>query len=292
MNSRQTELLTGYFTRSVVAMFAIAATLSLSACARKPWREPLADDDRRTVLQVIDEIRERDAGRSDCIDSDVNIFFTSHLKNRAVSGYVQLMQPNSVKFVSSNPFGQPLFAFVNTGSFFQFVNTLEQYVMDGDLNEFARMHDVPLFAVTSSWGQWLTARMPEADDIVDIRQDSSDRGIWVSISSRMSNTAGNESQKQRTEHLLIDRENKMLLGRIFTDAYDRTEAEINYSDWLSDASEEERRQPGMIRISGLDYGGEIILKFSALQTMEGCTINDFYLQRPMGYQYLPLPLSY
>jgi hypothetical protein len=291
MNSRKTESLIDHLYRSTIILFGIAVTLSFSACARKPWREPLADDGRKTVLQVINEMHELDAARSNCIDSDVNIFFTSHVKNRAVSGYLQLLQPDSVKFVSSNPFGQPLFAFVSTGSFFQFVNTLEQYFMDGGLYEFARIYDIPPFAISSSWGQWLTARLPETSDIIDIRRDSADRGFWVSINTQ-TGTQENESEQKRTEHILIDSENKLLLSRIFTGPQGRTEAEISYSDWLNHTSNEDNRQPGMITISGLDYGGEIVLKFSALQPMEGCIINDFSLQRPRGYQYQALPYDY
>ncbi len=291
MNSRKTDSLIDHCSRSAIVAIGIAVTLSFSACARKPWREPLADDGRRAVLQVVEEMRQLDAGRSNCIDSDVNIFFTSHVKNRAASGYIQLLQPNSIKFVSSNPFGQPLFAFVSTGSSFQFVNTMEQYFMDGGLYEFARLYDVPAFAVASSWGQWLTGRIPETTNIINIRRDSSNRGVWVSIIPQTA-SEDTEGKPGKVEHLLVDIENKLLLNRFFTDRHGGTEAEIRYSDWLNDTMTGDNRQPGIIKISGLDYGGEIVLKFSALQSLEGCISNDFYLQRPKGYQYQPLPYSY
>lgn len=277
---------------SQLRMLMLCALLTLMAtaagCAKKPWRQPIAEDRQALVLQVIDEMRQEETRRSGCIDSDVDLFFTSRMKNRAISGYLRLMQPTSIKFISSNPLGQPLIAFASNGSGMQFVNTFEQYFMDGDLAAFAELYEIPAIAYTSSWGKWLTGRLPEATAITAIRQDESNRGFWVSFAAKAESGSGKAADPV-VEHLLIDLDNRLLLGRIFTDSKGGIEARISYSDWLRGGPEQLSRQPGRITITELDYGAEIVVKFSALEPMEYCSGKDFNLSRPAGYRHAPVP---
>lgn len=268
-----------------LAMLAVMATAA--GCARTPWRQPIAEDRQKLVLQVIDEMRQEEAARSDCIDSDLDLFISSRMKNRAVRGYLQLKQPESIKFITSNPLGQPLLAFTSDGSRVQYVNTFEQFFADGDIAAFAELYEIPAFAYTSSWGKWLTGRLPATSAITAVRQDESDRGFWVSFAGDGEAESG-KAGKPAVEHLLIDLDNRTMLGRIFTDSKGGIAARISYSDWLQNSSRHISRQPGKITITDLDYGAEIVLKFSALQPMENCSSKDFNLSKPAGYRYAPV----
>lgn len=284
MNSKTTEARDRHLLRRLLIIIGLAVLAISTGCARKPWREPLAAPQRDDVLQVLAELRKGEADRGTCIDSDVNIFFTSTVKNRAVSGYMQLAQPASVKFITANPLGQPLVAFVSDGRKVQFVNTFEKYYTDGDLAVFARLFDLPPAAYASDWGKWLTGRLPAADRITDIRQDESQHGVWVSFAA----PTGKEEHPV-TEHLLLDPEKRQMLGRVFTDVSGSIAARISYSDWLPADADNRSRQPGKITISELDYGGRLELRFSSLQPMDPCTSKNFTLPRPPGYRYEPLP---
>lgn len=266
-------------------LFSLAIIVSLSGCAQKPWRDSLNDSDRLAVLKTLHYIRNSQASRSSCIDADLNIFFTSHFKKRAISGYVQIMQPSLLKFIVSNPFGQPLFAFTTDGSQFNQIDTAQQQFMDGDLETFARIYDSPPFMYNRPWGKWLTARLPDSEFITDIRKDSSDRGSWVTIVNQAKIEADEpQPTAAAAEHVLIDIDNRRLLGRIFTGRGGDIEAEITYSDWSTDNN----WQPGKITLEGLDYGSRIVLELTEMSNMGYCSATDFRLRKPAGYTYTPV----
>jgi len=289
---RETSVITSKWhgDRQVQSLLLTAlALLSLtSGCARKPWGNPIADARYPATIEMLEEMRRDEALRSNCIDADVNIFLTSTVKNRAVSGYVQLMQPSSVKFVTANPLGQPLVAFVSDGHTVQFVNTIDGYYTDGSLPSFAKAFDIPKVAYTSDWGTWLTARLPRATTVTEIREDEENRGIWIGVADQaMKHEPGSTGPAR--EHVLIDPEKKIVLERAFTDTNGSIDARVSYANLLSETADAAPRQPGKITISGLDYSGKLVLEFSALQAIENCRISSFQLKRPPGYYYQPLP---
>ncbi len=270
-------------TSALVITFSLIVIVSLSSCARKPWRDPLNDTEKFAVLKTLNKIRDNEALRSNCIDADLNIFFTSHLKNRAISGYVQIMQPSFLKFIVSNPFGQPLFAFTTDGSGFNQIDTTHQQFMDGDLEAIGRIYDTPPFVYNRPWGKWLTARLPDSDLITAIREDAEGRGSWVTIINQ-DETGTSDGTESPAQHLLLDTDNTRILRRIFTTGKGDIEAELSYSDWTP----ENAWQPGKITIEGLDYGSRIVIEFSAISDMEYCTTGDFQLRQPAGYVHTPI----
>jgi len=270
-----------WLTAAAIVLFLVA-----TGCARKPWRQPVTEDRSAAVIDLMAEMRQSEDKRSSCIDSDVNVFLTSTVKNRAVGGYMQLMQPSSLKFVTSNPLGQPLVVFVSDGQSAQFVNTLDAFFTDGKLTAFARSFDIPPVAYVSDWGAWLTGRLPRTTGVTSIREDEKGRGIWVSVSGAATSMSGAHDQLQ--EHVLIDPAQRRILSRVFTDNSDTVEARIDYDGWLAETTGAPALQPGRITISGLDYGGRLVLDFSGLQAMEDCRQGNFRLNRPPGYRYQPL----
>lgn len=256
-----------------------SAALFISGCATKPWRGSLTDAQREAVLIALDDMRDSEKKRSTCFDADVNIFFTSHLKNRALSGYIQIMQPSWLKFITSNPFGQPLFAFTSDGNDFYYIDTTSRVFMDGNVELFGNKHDSPPFVYKQPWGNWLTGRLPDSDVITGIREDREARGIWVSFAKIL--PENDQSKGKGTEHILLDVTQRRMLSRVYTNESESVEAEIAYSQWREDSP----WQPENISISRLGYGGRLVIDFSALQDMHHCSEKDFRLKKPAGYYY-------
>jgi len=272
--------------RALLIAASIALFLVAPGCARKPWRQPVTEDRSASVIDLMAQMRQSEQKRSSCIDADVNIFFTSNVRNRAVGGYMQLMQPSSIKFVTSNPLGQPLVVFVSDGHDAQFVNTMDAFFTDGDLTAFAQAFDIPPVAYASDWGTWLTGRLPRTTGVTSIREDEKERGIWVSVGNTAAMVSGTIDPLY--EHVLIDPAERRILSRVFTDSSDTVEARIDYDGWIAETTGAAPLQPGRITISGLDYGGRLVLDFSGLRAMEGCRKSNFLLNRPPGYRYQPL----
>lgn len=271
-----------------MGLISLAVMALSSGCARLPWKQPLDAGRQAAVRQVIDEMRRAETSRSACIDADLKIFFTSTVANRAISGYMQLMQPAQIKFVTSNPLGQPLVIFVSDGERVQFVNTMQTLFTEGNLTDFARAYELPSLAFASDWSRWLTGRLPEALEITDLREDLQGRGIWISVADGTAD--GRHGTVDFHEHLLVDPTRRLVIGRMFTDRSDNSiEATISYGDWLAERSGGEPVQPGTITITDLDYSGRLELAFSALQAADQCRPASFELRQPPGYQYQPLP---
>lgn len=248
--------------------------LLIPGCARKPWQQPIDGNRLDNTLSVVEQMRREEAARSNCIDADVAIYYTSTITDRAVSGYVLLMQPQSVKFVTANPLGQPVFALVSDGGQVQFVNTLESLYAAGEAQEFAESYSIPRIALASDWGTWLTARLPRQKDIITIREDADGRGLWLEM---------NGKNAAFREQVLLDTDRRQVVERAFTSPSGTIEARLVYEDLLPETSNGKSIQPGTITISELDYSGKVILKFSRLQTVEDCRPSDFRLRRPPGY---------
>lgn len=251
---------------------------ALSGCAPKPWHGTLSDDGRKAMLDVIDDMVKLQQERPRCFDAEVRIFLTSYLQNRAASGYTQVMAPDTVKFITSNPFGQPLFAFVGNQQNFQYLNTLNRIYLDGDINEFASIYDFPLQNFSGPWGDWLSARIPEkTDDIIEMRADSAEKGIWVRYASR----SGGKNHTGKGEYLLINPEQKLLIARTITDENGKIIARIDYFN----RTKPPLLQPQSIVVTRLSYGAEFEVKFSDIREMENCEDQEFFLKRPAGYHY-------
>jgi hypothetical protein len=251
-----------------------------TGCARKPWKADIDQDHSRKAEQVYRMMQKRDASCLPCLDGDTVVTLENHLETKSLSGYIQCMLPDSVKFIASNPLGQPLFALTSDGARFQSLNTTARTYTAGSLQSYALLHDIPPAFFSGSWGEWLTGRIDQGrQDALSFKGDEESRGIWVSFTKKM---GGSDT----TSHLLIDTQKSLLLSRILEDAKGKILAEINYADWRDVGG---CRQPGRIAMSQLAFGGQVSLKLSNIGTDELCREGDFVLPVPAGYarQFLP-----
>ena len=267
---------------SIHLLYAIlcSAILLQSGCARKPWREPLSEAALPEARQLIAEIQKRDATCAPCLDTEAKIFLRSRLQNRAVSGYLQIKQPSFIKFIVSNPFGQPLLAFASDGVNFQKVSTPDSLYMNGHVLSFVLKNDLPIALVNGQWGAWLTGRLGgNALNSKKIQEDEHKRGFW--FTTEYQTPAG-----KYHEHLLVNPQTKTLLGRILTDQKENVLADVLYTGRRDVAG---CSQPESIKITQLDFNSEIEMSLTDIQKVDGCTAGDFSLKRPEDFTHLYLP---
>ncbi|MGB5230174.1 MAG: hypothetical protein WBN83_01475 [Desulfoprunum sp.] len=249
-------------------------------CAKKPWQEDLGPDRGKAVEQVFRRMQQRDAACLPCLDGNAVMSMKNHLETRSLSGYIQTMLPDSIKFIASNPLGQPLFAVTTDGLDFTTLNTSKRTAMSGRLASYALLHDIPPAFFSGSWGEWLTGRIDQGrQESLSFRADGEGRGTWVSFSTTL---GGNET----TTHLLVDIDQSLLLTRILEDGKGRILAEITYGEWEEVGG---CRQPAQITMRQLAFGGEISLGLTDLQANETCRERDFVLPIPAGFTRRLLP---
>lgn len=261
-------------------LIAAGLLLLLAGCAKKPWQEDIGPDQGKAVGQVFRAMQQRDAACLPCLDGDAVVSMENHLETKSLSGYIQCRQPDSVKFIASNPLGQPLFAVATDGIRFTSLDTMKRTALSGGLDSYALLHDIPPAFFSGSWGEWLSGRIDQRrqEELV-FRTDQQARGTWVSF-------AAGEGERKTTTHLLIDTGRSLLLSRILEDARGRILAEINYGEWQEIGS---CPQPALVTMNRLAFGGQVSLRLSGIQADELCGPRDFVLRIPPGYTRHLLP---
>ena len=246
-----------------------------SGCAKKTWTDPLGEDQGKAAEKVLSVMQERDGSCASCLDGDAIISMENHLETKVLSGYIKIMLPDSIKFIASNPLGQPLFALASDGVRFQTLSTGDRLYMSGRLQSYALLHDIPPAFLSGSWAEWLTGRIDSGKkEAPTFQADAEGRGVWFSFQQKV----GGHST---TNRLLIDTGKALLLSRILEDAKGNILAEISYADWQElDGC----MQPGQISMTRLSFGGQLGLKLSNIEGSSLCREHDFMLPVPAGYQ--------
>ena len=256
------------------------ALLFLGSCAREPWTQPVDDKQAQAIRDMLREKVKTDAACPSTLDAEVTFSMKTVLDTKAFSGYLQVKLPSSVKFVTTNPLGQTLFALVSDGQSYRSVNTLDNQFVSGSLSSLALRNGLPQELLSGRWGIWLSDRIGIKKDaeITDIRQDATARGIWVKLTAK-DTTDG-------MEYIMIDPASRRPLLRLLVDAEENPIARIEYSDWQQGSK---CGQPTSFHITGLSKGVEITLHLSDIITDKVFTEKDFTLNPPPGYFIKLLP---
>ena len=256
----------------------LSSVLLVSGCATKPWKAPVDSLHADSYHAVIRKIQQGQAAGPDCIAADVAIVVENRIGRRAVSGYLQLRQPDAIKFVVSNPFGQPLFALAGSDQAFRLVDTRQRLILTGNLDQFCMTLDIPKELATDRWPIWLTGRFPGMNAAPEIRTDSEQRGVWVVF-------AGSGAPWQ--EHLLLDPASWTLRSRMITNK-NEVVLRLDYYYPEGDQDSATLSQPERIVISNLDFGTEATVEFSLVEELAECRAEDFVIPFPPGYVVRPL----
>ncbi len=252
-------------------------TLLLSGCSAKPWQDP-ADTHQISMLEdTLHTIRRQEQNCSTCVDANVRVFIENKVKKRGFEGYLLTMNPGRIKFIASNPFGQPLLALAGDHSTFHYLNTQDKIYWQGDTEALFTELGFPTHLLTPNWSLWLLGKLPENVDIPSARKDKASNDIWVTAI---------DFESDINEHLLISTANKQLVSRLITKGsktvfrvdyyYDKTSAELTTPLC---------KVPDRVVFSGLDFGTNLSLHYSDTEMLGNCSDQDFLLPQPGGYHY-------
>lgn len=251
----------------------ISTLFLFSGCAIKPWNNPLTDREFNELNPLIDTMRGLQAQCSPCLDGNVKISIETQLGGRKLNGYVLVAQPDKLKFVAHNPFGQPVVAVSGNESSFHYLDTMNRVVLTGKPLLLCRELGIPEVFASDSWGLWLTGTLPKKDQITEIREDKEGRGVWLRFT---------EDSSGFQEHILIHPETYRVTSRIITHN-GGIDLRLNYHYTEMQDTTTVCGLPQEITISGFDYSTKVNVEFSDVVEVEICSPADFNLPTPAGY---------
>ncbi len=268
--------------RAFSRLILILLVLLVNGCAGKPWTSPVADNETAFITKNFAEMQERDASCSSFLDAKATLSWETPGKDRSVAGFFQLMLPTSVKFVVTNPLGQPLYALVSAdGEYFQSINTSLKQHISGKISSLARQYKIPQSLLSDNWGYWLTGRLHEEGSKIEaIHRDGSGRGVWITMRYQDGETS------LGTSHLLIQPTTKQLLARILVNRQGETIAAISYDQRRGQA---DCAPVSRITITDLPYGSKLSIEFTEILTDRSFSAANFRLKVPAGYETEELP---
>ena len=252
-------------------LFPLLAVLALSSCAKTPWTA-LLEGEQKSVVETsyINFIASQDVCHPSW-DAEVEIRWTSSVRNFSFSAYCRMLEPTYLKFIASNPLGQPLRVIATNGTTYRDIDTVKRSIVSGGLRSWAVRHDVPLNLVKGTWLDWIGGRASAAvGQIGEIRLDSQHRGAWLSMT-------GADSQAIK-EHILFDWENEKIIERILLDDRGQPFATLAYLEWQEI---DQCPYPVTMVIDELPLGGRVDLGFTDIRQSE-FEPADFNLEIPRG----------
>ncbi len=261
----------------------IILLFTLSACARHPWHESLSEEQSGRMTELVQTMQNRDQICPSTLDAEVIIAWQSPVEKRSINAYLQILQPNFLKLIVSNPLGQPLYGMAIRDNSYQVLDTGKKEHTMGNINSFALRYKLPgaLFH-NEQWGAWLTGRMRAGNlNISDVRTDREGRGIWLTIREEKDGILTNS-------HLLIEPDKQELLLRILEDSDGKTIASISYQREPKQQNSP-CRQVEHIWITDLPYKTDIQITFLDILLDQPLQKDDFTLPAPRGYMTRLLP---
>jgi len=259
--------------------------MTLAACARPDWGEVFQD---KAAIgggrQLLAAMAAAEKKCPLCRDADVNLTLKSPLKNVAASGYLLLARPSKIKFVSSNPFGQPLLVASSDGTSFQQLSMLEKTYLHGRVFSYLARNNLPVALAMANWVSWLTGGVGDVKvEEAEVRPDRQNRGLWFTWPLPEARGIGENGVQER---ILVDTDRRLVIARVIKDGMGKTIARFDYGDRRADGP---CPQPGRIVVSGLDGGAVIEMVFSGLGTPAECPEDSFELKQPENFQEIYLP---
>jgi hypothetical protein len=236
-----------------------------------------------------------------CLDAEADavLLVSGWLRDHTgrLSGYLQAMQPGYVKFVAVNPLGQPMLIFVTDGRVFKSLNVFESKAYTGSVfsetyRKFAPRGFEPQFSY-----YWLTGRlMPGDKRIQAVMRDREQGKFWLQI--RYADPAP-ESM------VLFDPEESLILRHVLRDEQGERLMDVRYADYrpvrpdkgpgsgvpqLADAvaGSGSCRVPGSITVFTNGNDGKIEVKLSSFLEDARFTAEDFTVEIPENFEYLPV----
>lgn len=275
-------MITNHNSTLIFRLFFLATFLFLhTGCAKNPWTNQLANEDIQPYLSAIDTIQQQKNNCPNYWDADVDISWHTALGTKAFSGYLQVSNPSSFKFIISNPLGQPILALTSNGEKFQLLEILKKQYSHGSTISYALRNNMPPEFASGSWGYWLVGKLPEqVTEHPTISLDKEERGIWLTIDSR------HENSVDTTHYYLLNLKKLAVQEQRIFHKQSKHLATLTYSNYMLTGN---CFQPHQIDISDLPFGASIQINLNNIQSRGSATEKDFTLPVPQHYfiKYLP-----
>lgn len=250
--------------------------LLCTSCAQKRWSETLSDDENGAMEQLIAAMQEREQLCPQSFDAEMRLFWKNPVASRAVEGYVQLLSPSSMKFIVSNPLGQPVFVFSGNGKSFQILQPTRQTHMRGGVRSLAIRYHMPLIITQENWFAYMTSRLPVNKlTILETNQDRDSNTVWL----RFVDTSRKETNGWTYLHL--DQEKEEVLGYLFLDDEGETLAEISYPGKKEGSAHCPVQTE--VTVSKLPWDAEIRIQLEDIASATQLNESDFPLPVPAGF---------
>ena len=260
------------------AVFLFLPLVLLASCARVPWTTIIEGDGKNVVEEAFNDFNIAQKRCQMSWDGEVDISWTSAVQNYSFSAYCRVLEPSYLKFIVSNPLGQPVKILTTDGTTYQAIDTVERSTETGSLSSWAARHDFPISLAKGSWLDWLGGRTSvPAEMIGEIRQDSQQRGAWLSIIGA--------DNIHTEEQILFDWESGKIIQRVVLDERNQQLATLEYLAW----QEIDRcLYPVTLAIGGLPLGAGVELRFSDIRQGD-FSPRDFNVDHPQGFNRTWLP---
>ncbi len=266
----QRKLSIGFFLLSLAA---------LSGCAYQiPTGAPLSQQQQEKVLPKLKKsylLQTRNCPSS--WDADLEVHVQTTGKDQKFTGYLTTQQPSSVKFIASNPLGQPLVAVTTDGNYFRFLDVLNQQFTHGRTVSYALYTDIAPQFVSGQWANWLAARLPDVNDQgIEVYEAPGIKGFWIkhhSTDNTIDYYLWDEDKQQLSQHLLLNEKEKLL-------------AKFDYSNFIRLG---QCHQPTTINISKLPFGSQLELGLNQIQKTAPMKKEDLVLKAPAHYRIKIMP---
>ncbi len=257
----------------VTALFCVL----LSGCAGQRWAEPLPEEEYADAARSIAAMQKSTGECPDSLDADTQIFLTSPVNDMALEGYMQLFEPSFVKFIISNPLGQPVYAFASDGINYQILQARQYRHIRGTMRTLAVRHEIPEILLQGDWFSYLTGYIPtDSLEGVEIHRDISDRSVWLRLFPADTNRV------PESIWIHINLLQKTVLGYLFLDSTGATVAEIRYANTQGDRKQSCKPE-GTITITQLPWGAELTIKLLNISSASQFNDAGFSLPVPPGY---------
>ncbi len=250
--------------------------LIFSGCAQKRWNEELTEEENKTVEIILRDMQQQEKSCFQSFDTDMKMFWKTPTGDSAVEGYLVLRSPSSIKFVITNPLGQPVFAFTGNGKTFQLLKANEKRHIRGNVRSLAIRNQIPLILARDDWFAYLSGRLPLRKLTVEESAKGSDNTLWLKIATAKGPyTTG-------SIYLQIDPAKKKLLSYLFLDDDGDVLAEIRYGKQKTGTTPCDVHTD--IQVSELPWGSAIRIKLKNISGFNQFKKTDFVLPVPKSFR--------
>ena len=266
-----------YPAKSLTLCFLLLPIILLSGCAGNHWDKTLEEEETAAIAGMIQEMQEADNYCPQNLDADVKAFLNTPAENIAVQGYLQLLSPSYLKFVLSNPLGQPMFILASNGEMFQSLDMTIRRHIRGSVRSLGIRNDIPLIIIHGDWYAFFTGRLPEQPMVIKhIYRNDDEENVWIEMPATVSLTGAPEYT-----YISVNPQNGRVLEYLFLDENGKTIAKISYSESIVPQDICEVRK--QIHITELPWDSTITLELDDVQTNMRLNKKDFILPVPKNY---------